>query len=80
MKKLLPLILFFILILTGYANGQVTWVGDVSFNVKVTGLYDDSSGNEKFDKVTDGVNGKIYIIIGEDGVPIINPANNYSLE
>jgi hypothetical protein len=75
MKKLLPLILFFILILTDYANGQVTWVGDVSFNVEVTGLYDDSSGNEKFDKVTDGVNGKIYIII-EDGVPIKNPDNN----
>jgi hypothetical protein len=80
MKKVLPLILFSILVLVGYANGQnepVTWVGDVSFSVKVNGVGEGSKGNEKFEKDTYPFDGKCYIFVGDEG-PI--KKENYYIE
>jgi len=76
MKKLLPLILFSILILGGFVNANAydTWMGNVSFNVKVTGIYEDS-GEEKFENITDSLNGKLCFFVDEE--PVKNEKGNY---
>jgi len=45
MKKLLPLIVFSILVWVGYTNAQQKWEGPVSLNLKITNV--DSEGNDQ---------------------------------
>ena len=61
----------------GNSNGYETFTGNVSFNIKVTELYVDSSDNEKFHKDPIHFNGKIYLFVSKDGPPVQNESHYY---
>ncbi len=63
----------------GNSNGYETFTGNVSFNIKVTELYVDSSDNEKFHKYPIPFDGKIYLFVPKDGPPVQN-GNGYYIE
>ncbi len=58
-------------------SGPVTvWSGDVSFVIKTTSEYQDSSGNTKFKTQSQRFKGKIQTFIGENG-PVANALGDY---
>ena len=69
MKKMMPLILICLLSLIGYAYGEeyLTWIGDVSFNVKLAVEDEDDSGKIKFISPPEVFNGTLRIYSGENG-------------
>ena len=78
MRKCMLLMFVFVFVLAGYANADTVtvWTGDVSFVVKTTSTYEDSSGNIKFKTESQRSGGKIQTFIGENG-PVANAAGNY---
>ncbi len=78
MKKFMLLIFFFVFVLAGYANADTVtmWSGDVSFVVKTTSVNVDSSGNIKFKTQSQHFDGKIQMLVGENG-PVPNAAGNF---
>jgi len=78
MKKFLPLILFSILVLAGYANAQVTVCeGNVSFTVTLTEQYTASPGIIRFKTVHDSFDGKIRVFLDKTKGWVTNTAGNY---